>query len=261
MSVVTDIGLNILFEAIQALFGCLVGFGIIKAVGGKEDLVRALNRESVLMIVLSTVFGLVLPMDIYAIAPVILASSVAGIRLSLVLPMLASNFMFNTLVPFTEVGFSWRTGWVRVVFAAAMGITAGILSSLLKVDGKILRPAPGNQDGRNSFASFFNQFMAKAGFFLIAGVILETIFKRYFFYGLVNLFDINGIATVVFGFIEGYNIASPVFILNMVMFNLVMNFKIFSGVIALFRWRGTAAFYAYFAAWVVLISIVNIFVA
>lgn len=263
MTVIIDIGRSLILEIVQILMGCLIAFGFIRALGGKRDLIGELNREILLMTILSSILGLLLPMDIFGIAPIILATCAVGLRLSSTIPMIASNFFFNMFVPFTDVGFNWKTGWLRVVIAFIMGISAGLLLSAIKVDNRlILRGDPENQtENPKNFLAFINKYMSRAGLFVIAGIILEVIFKEFFFYDLVNVINISSIAAVVFGFVKGYDTAAPVFIMNMIIFNLIINLKTLSGVIMLFKRKSVIGYYVYYCVWVLVFCIVNIFVS
>lgn len=261
MQLIFEIGGSLLFEILQILLGCLIAYGLFKALNGENELVNDLNKEIYLIPILASILGMALPMGLFGIIPIMLSAFLIGLRFPLVVPMMVSNFLFNMLVPFTEVGFSWRTIWLRIIIALIMGVAAGVITGLFKVDtGSVLR---GNLDGETAgskrFLSFVNQYLNKAGVFLIIGLILEVIFKKYFFYNLFNLIDITGMTTVILGVIKGYDVASPVFLFIMVIFYMVMNLKTLSAVIMLFKWKSTVGFYLYYVAWVVILSIINVF--
>lgn len=260
MTIMILIGKTLLFQMVQMLAGCLLAYALWKMLEGKPGAVSELNREKVLVTILASLMGIALPMGIYGMIPMVLVLVRLGLRFSLAVPLLVSNFLFNMLVPFTEVGFSWKSGLLRMLLAVGMGIAAGLVLSRIKTDPAGLLRTVGLKENPKGPIGLAHSYLMAAGVYLILGVVLEVIFKEYFFYDFVNVVNISQISAVVFGFVKGYDITTGLFLINMILFNLVVNVITLSGVLFLFKWRGTLVYYAYFCVWVMVFCVINIFI-
>ncbi|MCX7773851.1 MAG: hypothetical protein N2376_12140, partial [Clostridia bacterium] len=116
----------------------------------------------------------------------------------------------------------------------------------------------GKAESTKNYFTWLNQYLYLAGFFILGGVILDVIFKTYFFYDVVNTVNISAISASVFSIVKGYDITTSIFLINMVLFNSVMSLKTLSAVLMLFKWKGALSYYIYFGLWVCILSVVNI---
>lgn len=266
MFLIIDIGRALFSEVVQVAAGCLISVLLYRTVKNKVDKLNAGIASELLIMLAASICGVALPLGTYGVLPILITALAIGIKYYTVLPLFISNALFNSLVPFTYVGFAWRTGIYRVILAFIVGICAGIILKLLNIDKTgILRVNTiehtyDNAGGFTAYLKFLNSYINTVGLYLILGVILDTIFLRYFFYSMMNTVNIGSIATTIFSHFKNYDITTPVFLLIMVIFYMLMNLKMFSGLLVLFKWKGILGYFVYFSIWAVTLAILNIVV-
>jgi hypothetical protein len=265
LQLIIDIGRILIWEMAQLMLGCLLGMLGFKFLGNKLNKLPSGLGPDLLMIITASVCGVILPLDTYGLIPILITAVIIGVRYNLILPLFIANIIFNMLVPYTDVGFMWQTGIYRILLALLAGIGMGILLRQLKLDpSKILRiqwiqtfTDKTNFSFRylKTLSAYINVF----GPYMITGIILNTVFRRYIFYKLMNSINIGQIATTVFRHVPGYDITRPVFLLTMIIFNFLLDLKILSGLLSLFKWRGVAGYFVYNLSWILVLAVLNWF--
>lgn len=264
MYLLTDIGKSLLSDIIQILAGCAVAALVLRLAGGRPGTLCPRRPGGYLSIVASTLCGILFPMETFGLVPVAAAAYTVGVRLYMIAPAVFANALFNTLAPFTDVGFVWTTGIYRLLTAVVIGVCSGIILKQVKInDGAFIRGKsveavigrPGNSPG---FPKLLNNCFLTIGPYLIVGVVLHAIFMRYIFYSLMYSINIGAIATSVLGRFKGYDITTPVFMQTMVIFYSVVNFKSLLALVSLFRLKSLPAYYLYLAVWVAILAALNI---
>lgn len=267
MSLLIETGTSLLIQCLQVLAGCLIAYFLFKSLQRKPSLVEALNREKILLVLFASLLGLMLPLGFFGLIPAVIAAYALGFEIWAVTPLLVSNLIFNPLVLFTDLSFSLHTGLYRIGLALAAGILAGFLLIIFKTQWQhIIRIKAAerflkNAGGENRsprFSGILNSWFEHFGVFLLLGVILQVLFRKYVFYDLMNLFDIGTLATAFFSFVKGYDITTPLFLLNMTIFDLVMNLCTFSALASFTKLKVTLTWYVYLGLWVFLISVTNL---
>lgn len=91
-----------------------------------------------LLIFYSTILGIILPLGIYGVIPIIGVLYRNQFQTMAIISFLISNSIFNLLIPFTDPTFTWSTGIPRIVLALIAGVLSGILLKIFPQYGEIL---------------------------------------------------------------------------------------------------------------------------
>lgn len=207
--------------------------------------------------------GLLLPVDSYFLIPLIIALIIIGLKAHMVLPMIVSNSLFNMLVPYTDPGFTFKTGIGRVVLALIAGILAGLLIKKFKTGrSSLLRESllnklslkPSDKVGiAKQIINSLNIIMP----YLLLGTIAHTLFSTYLFPKIMNWIFSGPIGTAIPLVFKGYDITTPIFLLAMTILGILMNLKNLSALVLLFRLKGIIGYYAYFSTLIMVLALLN----
>jgi uncharacterized membrane protein YraQ (UPF0718 family) len=249
------------FNLIQLVAGCLLAVVVFSVFRDKAKVSGDTLKFRILVVVLCSLCGLILPLGIYGILPVAAAIFAAGFKSYAAGALLVSNVVFNMLVPYTDPGFIWRTGLKQVVFAFIAGFTAGILLTLLKdTEGKIfrLKNMPVLPDNLSRFRKVFvlaDDSIKKLGLFLVAGVVADTLFRRFILGTVVDAFYASPVTRAIPNFFGGQDVSNPFFLLTFTIIYMLMNLVIFSALTSILKFRGLILYFGYFLAWAVILAI------
>lgn len=252
-------------EALQLMAGLILSVALYWVLCRLPRALRFSSRQELAIISITATVGLVLPISGFAIVPIIAVLVNSGYPPFTVLPMLFSNFLFNMLVPLSDVSFTWHSGFRLVMLAFAAGISAGIvLKVVLKRNRSVVNwnavhdisLKPYNLQGIiKSFLNSANIIMP----YLLIGVIANTLFLNFAFMKIMGWVNTGPIGTIIPVIFKGYDITTPVFLLAMAILAMLMNLRNLAVLALIFKPKGIILYYIHFAAWILLLSIMNFF--
>ncbi|HEX2944981.1 MAG TPA: hypothetical protein VHT96_03390 [Clostridia bacterium] len=254
-------------NVLQLVAGCLLAIVAYIVFKGRLDDafntsgLKRLSFKRVLIIVFLSITGVVLPLGIYGIIPLIAALLAAGFNSYAAGALLVSNVMFNMLVPGNDPGFIWKNGYRQLVFAFVAGLAAGLL--LLIVSGRgsnavRLGYMPQIKDDMSKpkmLALLVDDSFRKLGLLLVAGVIVDTVFQRYMLGGIVNAFYSNPVTEAIPTFFGSQNISNPLFQLTFKIIYMLMNFINLFALSAVLKPGWLVRYFVYWLVWAVILSI------
>ncbi len=219
------------------------------------------RNNDYLIIIAASLLGLLVPLGIYGLIPIFVALSKIGFPLSMILPLIISNSLFNTLVPFFDPTFTWRTGIPRIVLAFLAGIIAGVIAKTFRFANGFFEKSSLNrvfqkpESAAKTIKSFFKS-LGIIGIYLIIGVIADLFLKR---------FDITQIIFRLtyapqLGFMAKYFLmisARSPFLLAMVTLTVLINPIRLSGVFTLFGFKGIGLYTGYLSSLIMILIILS----
>lgn len=247
---IVEISNNIIFHGLQFIIGFIFAFFL-------NYLPYQEKRADYLKVICFSFIGMLLPLGIYGIIPIIGVLSVKGFRRFLMVPIIISNTIFNTLIPFTDPGFTWKTGVPRLLMAFVTAVIAGI--TLKKFQNRfmsedyfrinLLNKLFAKPDSfRFGIKNFFKSLMVII-IVLIPGIIINLLFKQYGMNQIMYLMYIPQFRFLseIFVFIS----IKPAFLLSFhILGQLLDGLRIF-GLIFLFRFKGLRFYYLYLLLYVI----------
>lgn len=231
---------------IQMTIGCLLGM-----VAGK--LVSKCNCHKVILIAVSSLMGILLPLGPFGLIPVAVIAYSTGLKLYSIAPMFITGLIFNSMTPFTDPTFVWKTGYLRVLFAIIAGVLGGIVFWLLR--GQEGRLHKLNKAYPANMKQFVLETISTIGPYLIIGTIAEALFKEYILYDFPGWIFNNPHFKTIPADLSHYNIMNPYFSLAVLVFYTVANFQNLAAMLAMFRIKGLLYFYGFFAVCAILLSL------
>ena len=252
---------TVVSNIIQLIVGCLLSFAVFTIVHGKISVSKNTLKLNILIAALFSLCGILLPLGIYGVIPLIVVLLAVGFRCSAALSLLVSNVMFNMLVPFNDPSFIWKTGIRQVVFAFIAGFVAGLVALIvINADSKVFRQRympkfNGDQSKRKMVFHFIDDNFKKLGLFLIAGVIADTVFQRYVLSYIVNTFYTNSITASIPAFFARQDVSNPFFLLTFTIAYMLMNIVNLSALSAILKFRGLAVYFGYYMLWAAILAV------
>jgi len=104
---ITEVGWVVFSNVIQIAVGSVLAAIIYKFSIRKCHVFKECPPYSMLVIVASSLLGLLLPLGTYGVIPLALLLLAVEMTYENVLPLVFSNAMFNMLVSFVDQSFSW----------------------------------------------------------------------------------------------------------------------------------------------------------
>jgi len=252
---------TVVFNLMQLVAGCILAVLVFMIFRGRAASFDHKQRLRIIVVVLCSLCGIILPLGIYGVIPVMAAILAAGFKGYAACALLVSNVVFNMLVPYTDPGFAWRTGSRQVAFAFIAGLTAGILLTLLNhSEDKIIRRKympvlPDNPSKLRMSIGLADDSIKKLGLFLVVGVAADTLFQRYILGTVVNAFYSNPLTRSIPDFFGGQDVSNPFFLITFTIIYMLMNLVIFSALIPVLKFKGLILYFGYFIAWAVILAI------
>jgi hypothetical protein len=244
---------------IQFAVGCALAFPacrLIKAARIPGSLRDGPGASALAAILASAACGALLPLGPWGAVPLAAAALAAGIGPELVLPFLSANLLFDSLQPFTDPTFIWRTGYARVLLALAAGSLVGLLARRMRPAAlAALRVRSLPAAGGGARARFFLALLGAALACLAAGALAGTAFRRYGLGALVAFLFTNPATAFLPAFFAARNVVNPFFLLAMRILAALTDFTALAALALLLRPRGILAYFAYFAALAAILSI------
>lgn len=258
---VLETGVSIASNVAQFIVGCLLSIPLYYIAEKKLKSIKPGVAGDMLLIAAFSLLGAALPLGPYGVVPLFGALASAGLKPFAALPLLAANSVFNMLIPYNDVSFAWKPGAKRVVLALAAAVLAGLLLRMLKDGGRGLLRAGGINEpgviagGRRKLMSILSANIGLAGPFLIVGVVFDVIFHKYLWWEIITFITHNSYTNFLPGFFARYNVANPFFLLAITLAFVLLDFARTSAYALIFRLKGLAIYYTYFAVLILLLGI------
>lgn len=250
-SLISEVGWTVFWNVIQIAVGCILAVVIYMISIRKYRLFKRIESFNILVIVASSLFGLLLPLGTYGVIPIALMLLTVGVSYINVLPLVFSNAMFNMLVSFVDPSFSWKSGLGRIILAFSAGIISGIIFEVLKNknDNTIRLKAISFAECKMSvflrIVRSFSENINKLGLYLVVGAIINAVFHMYLAERVISFIFINSFSHSL-SLILKYDIANPFFQYT---YNLFVNFTALAAFVGFLRVK---AIFTYIAAYSVL---------
>ncbi len=262
-----SIAVNTASNVIQLIAGCLLAIITHSVFKGRiddaldTDGLKRLSFKRTAIIALLSLTGVILPLGIYGIIPLIAALLTAGFNSYAAGALLVSNVMFNMLIPGSDPGFIWKNGYRQLIFAFIAGFAAGLLVLLAsKREGSAVRQRYMPQIKEDPSKPKMLVLLAddsfrKLGLLLVAGVIADTVFQRYMLGSIVNAFYSNPITEAIPTFFGGRNISNPMFMLTFKIIYMLMNLINLFVLTAILKFKWLIRYFGYYLLWAVVLAI------
>lgn len=232
----------------QMIIGVLIAFAAHGLLKGKISFASANRQRDYLFILSASLFGVLLPLDIYGLVPVVWMLIRMGARDYRVVPMMFSNMLFNMLVPFNDPAFVWRTGYCRLILALLLGFLSGFIfksfcsgMDMIKPDWRKI-PEP---DGIKTLPGNIHFIITTIGIYLVIGVIMNVVFNKYVIFYLTDELFSYSQTTAVTRFLGSYNIVHPLFLLGIGIIQSLANLTHLSGLLSVMKIKGVIAVYLF----------------
>ncbi len=252
---------TVVFNLIQLVSGCILAVVVLMIFKGKAASFDNRQRSRILVAIIFSLCGILLPLGIYGVIPLIAAILAVGFKGYAACALLVSNVAFNMLVPCNDPAFVWRTGFRQVVFAFIAGLLAGILLTLINnSEDKIIRlkHMPVFPDSPSKFKlaiGFADDSVKKLGLFLVVGSAADTVFRRFILSAVVNAFYSNPVTRAIPDFFGGQDVSNPFFLITFSIVYMLMNLVILSGLISILKLKGLILYFGYYFALAVILAI------
>ena len=255
---VNDIGGVVLSNVLQIAVGSVLAVIIYKFSVGKCHIFKVRTSYSILVIVASSLLGLLLPLDTYGVIPVALMFLAVGVRYENVLPLMFSNAMFNMMVSFVDQSFSWKTGIGRIILAFIAGIVSGVVFKIFKSKNEnIIKIKTSSLNGGSpnillEIVRFFCENINALGLYLVAGAIINVVFHKYLLESVINIVFMNPSFSNSLSFLLIFDIANPFIQYT---FNLFVNFTTLSAFAGFLRLKAIFALVVTYSVLALLFSV------
>lgn len=258
---------NAAANVIQLIAGCLLAIIAYSVFKGRIDDafdaagLKRLSFKRVLIIALLSLTGVILPLGIYGIIPLIAALLAAGFNNYAAGALLISNVMFNMLIPGSDPGFIWKNGYRQLILAFIAGFAAGLLVLITsKGEGSAVRqrymPQIKEDPSKPKMLVLLaDESFRKLGLLLVAGVIADTVFQRYMLGGIVNAFYSNPITEAIPTFFGSQNVSNPMFMLTFKIIYMLMNLINLFVLSAVLKFKWLIRYFGYYLLWAVALAI------
>ncbi len=259
-SLLLEAGSSIISQIIQFTIGFVLALFIYYFPDQKWD---SKSKNDYIIIIATSLLGILFPLEIYGLIPIIAALSKIGFPLYTTLPLIISNTLFNTLVPFFDPSFTWRTGIPRIVMAFLAGIIAGVIAKTFRfanngfLKRSILNPVFHKPESAVETIKSYLKSLGIIGIYLIIGVIANHFIER---------FDITQIIFRLayapqLGFLAKYFLmisTRSLFLLAMVTLNVLINPIRLSGIFTLFGIKGISLYTGYLSCLITVLVILSL---
>jgi uncharacterized membrane protein YraQ (UPF0718 family) len=206
-----------------------------------------------------SLFGVLLPLNTFGILPIVFVLLHARFKAYMVLPIIFSNTIFNMLISFTSPDFVWHTGIRRMLIAFVAGIIAGVILRVIFFKKHVFKinEIPADFSKPLNIRSMFenvNQNIKLMGFFIIGGVLLNTIFDKYIINNLTSMVFANQYTSNIFHFFEGHNLVNPLYISAINIVYSILDFRTLAAVLVILKPKSFVLYLCYFTLWALLLG-------
>ncbi|MCX8131055.1 MAG: hypothetical protein N3I35_13280 [Clostridia bacterium] len=261
LELVAEIGQVLISNTVQLVMGCILSIIISYCFRSRQNNENTGLLRVFLYIAASSTVGIVLPLNMYGLVIPCITLLALGQRSYSVFPMLVSNALFNMLVPYSDVSFVWRNGTKRVILAFAAGVLIGLALKTLSVkEMTLFRKLNGlgsdkEYSGISGISGFIVDSISMVGIYLIIGVIIDTLFRKYAFFSILGFIFNNPKTAFIPRLLAGYDIVNPYFLLAKNIVIVLMDFIKMSALLVILKPKGLLAYYGYYIAIAGLLSV------
>jgi hypothetical protein len=242
-----------LCNAAQFAAGSIMAIAFFAAIRGKFSDSWRDGAAVIVPVALSAICGAVLPLGTFGVLPIVFVLASAGLAVPACAAFLCSNRFFNMLIPSTDPGFIWMTGYGRLILAVAAGAAAGaLLAAAGSRSGHILRTralksADNRRPAVNTAAGLIGGLAWKAVIFLAVGAIVDVLFKGYFIREIVSFFFLNPVTGPPASSFAQLNVVNPLFLLGAWCIAVLTDFIGLAGLAAIVKPKGLVLYAGYCA--------------
>lgn len=259
LELVTKVWFEVLTNLLQLVVSSILSLFVYIKLDGRVKLLKPGFINEMILISGVSLLGVLLPLDTFAVLPVLFVLLKAGLREYTALPVIVSNMVFNMLVPFTDPSFIWKTGYRRAIAAFLLGLAAGVLLRSLSYSKKLSMMKKteveySRQINLKSILNNLNQVINITGIYLLIGVLLNTIFYKFIFYNLIDLIFTSPKTAFLPLLFAGYNVVHPLFLLAINIAYSLLNITNLSAAAAVLKPKGLILYMVYFTAWPILLG-------
>jgi hypothetical protein len=255
-----EMGTTLLSNGLQILGGCIVALPIYYLqFTSSRDTKRGFLKDIIIMIFAAFV-GMILPLNVYGIIPLIVAALAVGMDFYWVSPLLVSNLLFNMQVPYIDPGFIWRTGIPRLILAGLMGIFAGVLLKAVNAhsDNLVIHRRQGLFPGRpvtwQEILSFSGVTVSILLVCLAFGTIVNTLFQHFAWIRLMQILYTTPQTSFIPRFFGGFNVSNPLFLLAITVGATLLDLTKMAALFAVLKCKGISLIAGYFFIWALLLA-------
>jgi hypothetical protein len=260
MGWIVALGNSVLLNIAQFMLGCMAAgfmYWLISRWGraGKEN-----SLSDLIIMAAGAMIGMLLPLGPYGMLPILAVGLVGSLRLYHVLPFYTTGMLFNTSIPFTQNNFLWNSIPGRVLLALSVGMAAGLLIKLLKLEKEhVIRLHIADQLAPKSgnMAQVFKAAVTGVyiiGSYLVLGAAANVLFHRYLFPDFITWVYSNPSGFELAKVFLTHNASTkPLFLVSVVIVNTLLDLMAASGLLLIFRIKGVIGYYAYLSLWVLLL--------
>jgi uncharacterized membrane protein YraQ (UPF0718 family) len=257
----SDAGKAFIFNFVQIAAGFTVSVFYYKALKGRTGSFYSGIIKEMLLIVGLALAGVFIPLDTYGVLPLVTVMIAAGFKLKHATVFLIANAFFNMTIPFTDITFSWKFGIYRLLFAAAAGILAGIILSIIKVGeckfvkNNIVFADCYDIKGINNMIKGFGRSINRLVPYLLSGVLVNSIFQEYMLNNILKFIYTNNTTSFIPKSFASLNVTNIFFLIALNIAVMLMNFTKLSALFSLFKFRGVLVYYIYYLFLALILSV------
>jgi uncharacterized membrane protein YraQ (UPF0718 family) len=257
---VTLIGESVFLNLLQIGIGCVIAIVIYKIGWNKTIEIDTNHFIDMALIIAFSLLGIILPIGIYGIIPIVSALIFIGFKEYVVVPIVFSNSLFNTLVPYSDPSFIWKTGILRVGFAFSSGIIIGLIFKVFRsrmknsIKSSTLTVIETQAINLRNLILLFLRNVEILGKYLLIGITIDVIFHKYILFQSFSLFDTNHYLSLIPKFFSTHDVVNPYFLITMLIARMFLDLTKMSGIIAILNNRGLFRYFAYFIVLATLLS-------
>jgi hypothetical protein len=238
----------------QVIAGCILSIPAYHLAGLIQKGKKCPPFFELIVLFSFAVLGMLLPLGVHGLLPIIITLAASGVRLNLIIPALASNALFNTQILFSGYIYSPEAYIGQILSALIAGMAVGMILRLssIKHTGIFRNRGFGEpvQEGitLKSMAGNISSSILYIGPYLLIGSIINVLVQRYLIREIMTFVYMTSLGYGAANFFMQRN-ASINHIFNCVVniAAMFMNFTLFSTLIAVLRARAVLFFYLYYS--------------
>jgi uncharacterized membrane protein YraQ (UPF0718 family) len=260
IALINDISTSVILNILCIILGGIISFPFFRYFNGRfKKTEYSIGADILIIFAISTV-GLVIPLGTYGIIPIVAYAYSAKCKSYKILPFIVSNYIFNMTIPFTEANFTWKTAPARIIVACLAGVFAGIIAKMFskKTEGKFfherLFEISPKEEGLKGLLSFLKACIETTVFFVLFGVVLNSIFHRFIMYDTLKAVYSSPLGSTALKYMNGFNVMNPFFMMALTIANILMDITKLSALSFMLKIRGIAAYILYFLALITILA-------
>jgi uncharacterized membrane protein YraQ (UPF0718 family) len=256
---------SVLSNTLQLILGCILSILLFYFINNKNHLSGLKLYQDILVTILLSFVGIILPLGIYGLIPIIIVFLIRKFKDHAVFSLLVSNIIFNMTVTFLDPGFILKSGFLQIILAFVAGILIGVFLRLLITSENIIfkQQDIGFEENKpfniTILKNVLNKTIIKVVPYILAGVIVNLLFQKYIFSGFFNEIFSNSNTSFIPSFLAKHDVTSPNFLLAMTLFTSLMDLTKLSGLLFLLKIKGLGIFLG-FCLFLIILLVVPAFI-